>query len=349
MALGLAALCLAAAAFQAPTTPRLALHRPQSPVAVWMSAPRDEPEPKLRQKLEGEAKALSFSWQTARLAIYTAFGIGALAGLSSTVPAMISGQPVDGSDGALGVAVDAVTLLAAAAGAVIDVQAQSQRTAKPAVVAASRAVLPDWVDAGDLRVQVRLSEREVKPVTLKELIMGARQTVVLLGGNQKFLRESLIAARFDGDLFRSTDVLLVPVQCDGSSSKVAGKSTADEAFERMMAAEANVASSAPSKGKTGGEGKKGFGKGIASSTWTAAPYVAEVLSEDASEWVRRMQVEADSAAAQGADPEKGVVIVLGRDGIVSQRRVGTPTWRQFLIELRPAKFDAEERRKTARQ
>jgi len=169
-------------------------------------------------------------------------------------------------------------------------------------------------------------------------------------------------------------VLLVPVDCGAAplpadapaqtpvvgseqpvGSQLAVKSQSADAFERMLAAEeAQLASAtglpaAPGRSSTGKPGpKKGFGKGIASSTWTAAPYVAEVLDEDAPEWARRMRVESSAAVAQGADPQQGVVLVLGTDGAVAQRRLGTPAWRQFLIELKPARFDAQERRRVVK-
>jgi hypothetical protein len=319
------------------------------PIAVRLSEdPAPGSQSQLRDKLEGEAKALSFSWRTARLAIYAAFGIGGLAGLSSAVPAMLSGQRADGGDGVVGVVVDVLTVLAAIAGAVVDTQAASKPASKPRSTASP---LPDWGDSGGLRVQLRLSDREIKPATLDEVVRGARQTVVLLGGGEAFLRQALVSARFDGELFRSSDVLLVPIDCTPVSPPTRAKaepgSESGDAFARMMAAEeADLASAA---GKAGAGGKKGFGKGIASSTWTAAPYVAEVLSQDAPEWARRMRVEADSAAAQGADPKQGVVLVLGTDGAVAQRRIGTPSWRQFLVEIKPDRFDAQERRQTAKK
>jgi hypothetical protein len=199
------------------------------------------------------------------------------------------------------------------------------------------------------------------------VIRDAKQTVVLLGGGEAFLRQVLISARFDGELFRSTDVLLVPIDISPApppsppeiaaarSQPVLGSQAAD-AFERMMAAEnAEIASatpaapSAPPPARQPAGPKKGFGKGIASSSWTAAPYVAEVLNLDSPEWARRMRVEAAAAAAQGADPQQGIVLVLGTDGAVAQRRLGTPSWRQFLTELRPARFDAQERRQVTKK
>jgi len=75
-----------------------------------------------------------------------------------------------------------------------------------------------------------------------------------------------------------------------------------------------------------------------------APFVAEMVEEDRAEWARRMQLELDSADEQGADPKKGVIVVLGKDGTVSQRRIGMPLWRMLLIELSPGKFDPQERR-----
>eukprot|EP00962_Isochrysis_galbana_P043145 scaffold16335_cov101-Isochrysis_galbana.AAC.3 len=265
-------------------------------VAIRLSEdPAPGSQSQLRDKLVGEARALSLSWRTARLAIYSAFGIGGLAGLSSTVPAMLSGQPVDGGDGVVGVVIDAVTVLAAVAGAVVDTQAASKPASQPA--SPSATPLPDWGDSGGLRLQLRLSDREVKPATLDEVIRGAKQTIVLLGGGEAFLRQALISARFDGELFRSADVLLVPVDCGAAplpadapaqtpvvgseqpvGSQLAVKSQSADAFERMLAAEeAQLASAtglpaAPGRSSTGKPGpKKGFGKGIASSTWTAAP------------------------------------------------------------------------------
>lgn len=138
--------------------------------AKWQPAVRlcatPEPEPGsgqkvLRDMLEGEAKALSFSWRTARLVIYAGFGLGALAGLSSTVPALTSAEPIDGDGGVLGVAVDAIILFGAIAGAAIDSQAAAQPSASPSS-RTRRTELQDWSDAAPLRIQLRVSDREVK-------------------------------------------------------------------------------------------------------------------------------------------------------------------------------------------
>jgi len=266
------ALVLTAAAFHLPH----ALLRSRPLVGVRLCETPDEtpdpvPENQLRSKLAGEAEALSISWRTARQVVYAGFGLAGVIGLTGSVPDILSGEAVDGS--AVGVAVDAAVLFCAIAGAVVDTQAGA-KPAKPAGDGVPRPVLPDWGDSGDLRVQLRLSDREIKPVSLTEAVKGAKQTMVLLGGDDSWLRESLIGARFDAELFRNSDVLLVPISLDSSGGVAApasGKSAPEEAFAKMMAAEdaEGAGASKDTKASAGSPVKKGFCKGIASSSWTA--------------------------------------------------------------------------------
>ena len=81
-------------------------------VGPLLKAPQDG----VKAKLEQEASALSLSWKSARLVLYAAFGAGSLAGLSTAVPAYLGGDDAE----AAGVVVDALTLVAAVAGALID-------------------------------------------------------------------------------------------------------------------------------------------------------------------------------------------------------------------------------------
>lgn len=164
------------------------------------------------EKLQDEARALSFSWKTARFGLYAAFGLGASAGLSQAVPAVLAGN----NEELAGAAVDAITLLAALAGAAIDSQSRPP-SAKPASAAIT---LPDWGDALGLSVNLQVSDSETKTAALGPLLSKARQTVVLLVGPKEWIKEVLIAARCDAALFRTSDVLLVPFATgvDGSES-----------------------------------------------------------------------------------------------------------------------------------
>eukprot|EP00965_Chrysotila_dentata_P133670 4420459-Pleurochrysis_carterae.AAC.1 len=125
----------------------------------------------------------------------------------------------------------------------------------------------------------------------------------------------------------SSDVLVVPVELEEMESQ-------------------DGASKAASKG--GNAKNRGGGKGFGASAWSKAPYVATVASDDAGAWTSRLRAEVAAAAAQGADADAGVVIVLSAGGQVSQRRVGMPDWRPFLMQLAPSTFDKAELRRAGR-
>ena len=269
----------------------------------------DKKDPSLTSKLENEARTLSFSWRTARYVIYGAFGIGALAGLAGALPDLLSGAEAAG-DGIAGVVVDSLTLAAAAAGAYVDSAAASAPapSSKSEVAVAPPLELSDWTgDQRSLRLNLRLSPTETKAASLAELQMGARQVVVLLGGPAPWVRECLVSARFSSELFQAGNVLIVPIATAGEAPK-----------------------------------GKGFGN---TAAWSDAPFVAEPFPDDSEAWQVTMQQEAEAAAAQGADQSQGVVLVLGLDGSVKQRRIGVPDWRSFVVSIAPGKFDESEVRR----
>lgn len=268
---------------------------------------KPEQNPSLQSKLEDEARTLSFSWRTARYIVYVAFGIGALAGLSGVVPVLLSGEDV-GGDGVAGVIVDSLTVAAAAAGAYVDFSSASEPPPSPKP-AASPAVEPsDWSgEQRSLRLNLRLSAMETKAASLAELQMGARQVVVLLGGPAPWVRECLVSARFSSELFQAGNVLIVPIATAGEAPK-----------------------------------GKGFGN---TAAWSDAPFVAEPLTDDSAGWQAAMQEEEKVAALQGADVSQGIVVVLGLDGSVKQRRLGVPDWRSFVVSIAPGRFDESEVRR----
>jgi len=253
-----------------------------------------------RNKLVEEAKALSFSWQTARYGIYTVFGVGSLAGLAAAV------QEGD----VAGAVVDGLTVAASAAGAYIESSTAAKSGSKSAAASEARPPPVDWGAALDLKLTLMLSEKASRDVPLSDLTAGAAQTVVLLGGPSSWVRECLVSARFSSELFRAGDVLLVPVNLPS--------------LEEEGAPAAATATA---------------GKGFAKSQWVNAPYVAQLAEDDAAGFVERMEVESAAAAEQGADPSKGIVVVLRKGGEVRMRRLGTPDWRPFVTLLSPGRFD----------
>ena len=88
-----------------------------------------KPAPVDPQKLRDEAQALSFTWKTARITLYAVFAAGSAAGLTASLPAITA----DDQSELPGAIVDAVTLLAAIAGFIVD----ASPNASPAIEAAT--------------------------------------------------------------------------------------------------------------------------------------------------------------------------------------------------------------------
>mmetsp|Transcript_1814 Transcript_1814/g.2902 ORF Transcript_1814/g.2902 Transcript_1814/m.2902 type:complete len:339 (+) Transcript_1814:33-1049(+) len=153
-----------------------------------------------------------------------------------------------------------------------------------------------------LPIEIQISEQDenvTRIVSLQDLQQRGNQHVVLVAGENGFVRDAVIAARLEGsDLFNAKETTVVPFIYN------------DRQLE---------------------EGKeKGFGskEGLMTS-----PYIAKPKQMDV--WQRILQGEVDLAEQQGTSDVwgQGLVIAITREGKVLRRGLGAPPWQEVVEQL----------------
>mmetsp|Transcript_22082 Transcript_22082/g.28597 ORF Transcript_22082/g.28597 Transcript_22082/m.28597 type:complete len:203 (+) Transcript_22082:582-1190(+) len=160
----------------------------------------------------------------------------------------------------------------------------------------------------DLKITIQNENEEGKFPLFKvsDLNEKAEQHIVVIGGSEAMVKDSLLSAKIMKDQFRKDQTLVVPVKI--SSEK----------------------SSLPTA--------KGFAMNPEYMTqgFVAPPYQLD-------KWQELLEEEILDAEAQGAEKvrKQGIVLVLRNDGKIIRRGLGVPIWKQVLDELEGRKSSGE--------
>jgi hypothetical protein len=225
------------------------------------------------------------------------------------------------------VGIDAAIIAVAAAGWNIDrtntnIVARGPRP--PPVAAATAAPCLDAIS--DLEVRLRLTDPAAKrgeaSIVEKQIRVGvlqseARQNLVVIVGTDAVIENLLLSAIVSRSAFASANLLLVPV-----------------AFELGDAQSDALKAVATAKGFAKPSKSKG-----SSVTFVAPP-------SDQTAWSSALSAEVAIARAEGArstppfDPvDKGILLVVGPQQQVLQRRLGRPPqWSTFIEEVSAAEL-----------
>ncbi|KAG8467210.1 hypothetical protein KFE25_000526 [Diacronema lutheri] len=261
-----------------------------------------------------------------RNTIYVGFAVAAGTSAVSVVQELASAAQggAEASElvkSATGLGVDMAVLATVATSYTID-----QRAASRPVESRARAPKPQLASAlTDLR-ELPLTIRAPEPsadderptlverqVLLRVLQEDAKQAVVLVVGCARAVDDILLSAIVQSGSFVPANVLLVPVVYGAAADGDGAEATPRE--------------------------PKGFAKpGRRRSA--QQPYVANPIDGEGGRWSRALDAEVAAAREQGAraavpfDPlERGLLFVLGPEQKVLQRRLGRPSWDDFIEEI----------------
>ncbi|GMI35201.1 hypothetical protein TrCOL_g6726 [Triparma columacea] len=266
---------------------------------------------KLDEAVKAKLLAESIApWRTVRLFLYGSFGSGAFVGGFLTLAGLIAAKSgarsdVDIDEYTLNVAIDfgAATFFAVAAyldtkrGAELSDAVEAKIERKKASKEQMKASNERWTrEFRALQVAVNLGGGEDKETFVKDLQDGAAQNLVVLAGNKAFLKDALLSAKLaQPGSFQQKDVLLIPVSNERAPVSVASE--------------------------------KGFAAPASVSPSSSPLYVANPSGEGWRDLVEREMQDAEGQGGEGKlVRDKGMVIVIDKNGEVKRRGVGTPSW-----------------------
>ncbi|KAG5189527.1 hypothetical protein JKP88DRAFT_353030 [Tribonema minus] len=285
------------------------------------------------------AAEVSTPFRTLRLFIYGAFATSALIGgltactqLAASVANQLDALPL--SQCLLNVGVDfGVVAVCVYAYNFENKQRQGlveqKRAEREQAALRKQSVIPEEVTKSrverlrELQIRLTVSESETKNVPLGVLMqeaqhglvlwhLEAKQDVVLVAGGKEMLRDAMLRATVNREIFTANNLLIVPVQVADPSDPTAAVTD------------------------------KGFG---AKPAYFKQGFVGEPAEED--EWRALVAEEIRDADRQGNSKaaKQGVVLVVSRDGKVLRRGLGMPKWDMIRQDLYPnAKVDDMGRR-----
>merc|ERR1712176_569283 len=128
---------------------------------------------------------------------------------------------------------------------------------------------------------------------------GAKQHMIIVAGSRKATKDALLGANLLKLDFSMSNILVVPYSLDDNEKDVRP------------------------------DAEKGFGD---RPVWETQPYVARPTGDGWEEYIK--EELADAVQQSGSEvKEQGIVIVLGNNGKVIRRGVGTVPWRQIVEEV----------------
>eukprot|EP00611_Tribonema_gayanum_P018054 TRINITY_DN31107_c0_g1_i1.p1 TRINITY_DN31107_c0_g1~~TRINITY_DN31107_c0_g1_i1.p1 ORF type:complete len:370 (+),score=152.32 TRINITY_DN31107_c0_g1_i1:104-1213(+) len=274
------------------------------------------------------AAEVSTPFRTLRLFIYGAFATSALIGgltACTQLAASVANQPdalplsqcllnVGVDFGVVGVCVYAYNFENKQRQGLVE----QKRAEREQAALRKQSVIPEEVTKSrverlrELQIRLTVSESETKNVPLGVLMQEAKQDVVLVAGGKEMLRDAMLRATVNREIFTANNLLIVPVQVADPSDPTAAVTD------------------------------KGFG---AKPAYFKQGFVGEPAEED--EWRALVAEEIRDADRQGNSKaaKQGVVLVVSRDGKVLRRGLGMPKWDMIRQDLYPnAKVDDMGRR-----
>jgi len=275
---------------------------------------RDKPglDGDLRTKLIAETIA---PWRTLRLFLYGSLGSGASIGGFVTLTAVLaalSGARTDvdlvasykdlAIDFGFAFAFAAAFFYDSKGGSELNERVSEKIEKKVARRRASQSIQARESVLGKLRVEIRVSEdRATKEGTVDDIQVGAGQNFVVVAGPRAAVRDALLGAQLlKGPFFARGDVLIVPLV-----------TTPEGGLERS---------------------ESGFGKRKEEDQ----SYVARPMGPGWEDYVEAEMADAEVQANNEDVREKGIAIVLARNGEVVRRGVGSIPWRKTIEELQGA-------------
>lgn len=154
-----------------------------------------------------------------------------------------------------------------------------------------------------LPVEIQVNQKDenaTRIVSLNDLQINGFQNIIIVTGDEKFVKDAVISARLEGnDMFNSRDTMVIPFICGEPDNQLDAKKS------------------------------KGFGK---QETLMSSPYIAK--PQQLKVWESFMQEEIVMAEKQGTEDaaKKGVVIALKKTGKVVRRGIGLPPWKKLIEE-----------------
>lgn len=267
-----------------------------------------------RKKLIAESIA---PWRTLRLFLYFSLGSGAAVGgfinLTGLLAAMNNGKEFDMNTELLNLGIDfgAVIVFILLAKfdfdkkAELDDNVESKLERKKEQSKIAKTMNKRLSELYSLPLSIRTGEKDFQVAPISAVQEGAKQHLILVIGNRKYIKDALLGANLLKLDFSMSNVLVVPydITADNNSSK---------------------------------SESKGFGD---RPMWETQPYVAQPVLFDqddiATGWKDYIDSEVSDAVSQSGPmvKQEGIAIVLANDGKIIQRGIGKVPWRQMVEKL----------------
>jgi hypothetical protein len=178
-------------------------------------------------------------------------------------------------------------------------------------------------DLKNLKVSIQTGvQGHTQEATLRELIVGARQNIIIVAGTKKVCRDALIGANLLKMDFAMSNILVIPYDTDAASIRTTGLQQSKPAGFATSSDDSSFISSAA---------------GVL-PMYETQPYVARpVIDSDDNSWNEYVKAEIQDAIEQNGEKVKddGIAIVVAAidSGKVIRRGIGKVPWRLMVEEL----------------
>lgn len=159
---------------------------------------------------------------------------------------------------------------------------------------------------GMLPVEIQVSEQNensTKIVSLNDLNLKGMQNVIIVAGDEKFVKDTVISARLEGnDMFTSKETMVIPFIVGVVENQLDSKES------------------------------KGFGN--KQESLMSSPYIAK--PQQLTVWEAFIQKEIEMAENQGTKDaaKQGIVVAIKKTGKVVRRGIGMPPWKIVVEDFK---------------